>query len=388
MRWSAQVFNSAMVSIGLVLAGTGMALAQSTDSAEQQKIQQQLQQIEKKLEDKTATVEDLAEKEKKARAKARALEEEIEITAKVRTRLRQTYQKLGREYSATDQRVRELQERRLYRQEVQARTVRKLYISRPVAGSAGPLGTGTFAARRQVYAQKIGEALAAGINGLADSLSTGEQRRDELAQSRDQVRAAAAKKDKEKENKQRQLAKSDREAFGYRQQREQELEDIEQIQREAQILGELIDRLAELRQTQEAIDYDFPGWKGRLHWPITGEVKSTVGRKIEGKYQTETYETGMFISGAAGAAVVNAADGEVVFAGQRRGLGNVVIVAHGSDYFTVFAHLGDISVIIGQILRAGDPVGTAGERHPRFGAGVLFELRHNKEVLDPLEWLK
>ena len=46
------------------------------------------------------------------------------------------------------------------------------------------------------------------------------------------------------------------------------------------ILGELIDRLAQLPGVQEAIDYDFPGWKGRLHWPMTGEVKSTVGYSV------------------------------------------------------------------------------------------------------------
>ena len=86
--------------------------------------------------------------------------------------------------------------------------------------------------------------------------------------------------------------------------------------------------------------------------------------------------------------MVNAADGEVAYAGRRRGLGNVVVVGHGSGYFSVFAHLDEISVLTGRVVRAGDQIGTAGESHPRFGGGVMFELRNGKEILDPLEWLK
>jgi murein DD-endopeptidase MepM/ murein hydrolase activator NlpD len=242
--------------------------------------------------------------------------------------------------------------------------------------------------RRHAFARVISAAHAQQLLAVSDSLTTAQSQKTELAQTREQVQASAAQKEKEKKTKERLLAKSEREAFGFRQRREQELDEIEEIQREALILGELIDRLASLPGVQDAIDYDFPGWQGRLHWPLTGNVKSTVGRKIDGKYQTETFETGVFIAGSPGSAVVNAADGEVAYAGRRRGLGNVVVVGHGQDYFSVFAHLGEIAVITGQVLRAGDPIGTAGESHPRYGAGVLFELRHHKDVLDPLEWLK
>lgn len=369
------------------IALTAVAGAQSGPPADQQDMKQQLENIEKKLGDKTAAIEDLAEKEKKAHAKARALREEMEITAKVKARLDQTSQQLGRQYTAAERRVRQLQERQLFRQEVLARTLRNLYTSRPIPGTGERIGVGSSFGHRQLYAQKISAAQAGQIENCTDSLTAEDRQRIELADTRHQVQAAAAKKDKEREQTQRLLAKSDREAFSYRQQRTQELDEIEDIQREALILGELIDRLAELPGVREALDYDFPGWKGRLQWPLTGEVKSTVGWKVDGKYQTETYETGMFIAGPAGSAVVNAADGEVAYAGRRRGLGNVVVVGHGMEYFSVFAHLGEMSVIVGQVLRAGDRVGTAGESHPRFGAGVLFELRHKKEVLDPLEWL-
>ncbi|MFC1475438.1 murein hydrolase activator EnvC family protein [Candidatus Zixiibacteriota bacterium] len=362
--------------------------AQSTANTEQQVVERQLQQIEKKIEEKTDSIEGLAEREGQAQAKSRALREEIEITAEVQARLKATSQKLGSEYLATDRRAQKLKEQQLYRQEILARTITKLYATRSAPGSAAYIGGEMHEKRRQLLARIISAAHSDQLIGVTDSLAAEQQQRAELARTRDQVQSSAAKKEKEKENKERLLSKSDRAAFGYRQQREQELDDIEQIQRDALILGELIDRLAALPGVQEAIDYDFPGWQGRLHWPLTGTVKSTVGRKIDNKYKTETFETGIFIAGTVGMVVANAADGEVAYAGRRRGLGNVVVVGHGQTYFSVFAHLGEISVIIGQVLRAGDPVGTAGESHPRFGSGILFELRHEKEILDPLEWLK
>jgi murein DD-endopeptidase MepM/ murein hydrolase activator NlpD len=276
----------------------------------------------------------------------------------------------------------------MYRQEVLSRVVRRLYMSKTVSDMPEhSLGTAEGLRLRR-FGQLVSREQASLTQQIGDSLSAWEDKHVELTQTRQDVKNAAAGKEKEKNRKSQQLAKAEREAFSYRQQREQEFDELENIQREAMILSDLIERLAALPSVQAGIDYDFPGWKGRLHWPLSGAVKSTVGRKVDPRYKTETYETGMFIAGNAGIPVVNAADGEVAFTGRRKGLGNVVVVGHGSGYFSIFAHLEEISVISGTMLRAGEQVGTAGSSHPRFGTGVLFELRHNRDVLDPLEWLR
>ncbi len=388
MRVLSRIVGPVCLAVITVLAFRQGTCAQSAIKTDRPQAEHQLQQIEKKLEEKTDSIEKLAEEEAQSQAKSRALREEIEIAAKVQARLKETWHRLGREYTASDRQAQELKAQQLYRQEILARTVKRLFASRLIPGPTECFGWRIPAGRRRLFARIISAAHSDRIIGVSDSLASEQEQCADLARSRDQVRTSTAKKNKEKENKERLLAKSDRAAFGYRQKREQELDEIEQMQREALILGELIDRLAALPGVQKAIDYDFPGWKGRLHWPLTGTVKSTVGRKIDGKYNTKTYETGIFISGSVGTAVANAADGEVAYAGRRRGLGNVVVVGHGMGHFSVFAHLGEISVITGQVLQAGDPVGTSGKSHPRFGSGILFELRHNKDILDPLEWLK
>jgi len=364
------------------------AAAQSPRGIERQQVETQLQKIEKQLEEKTSNLAELSQKEGLAQTKSRALREEIELLTQVKARLEKKSRRLSNQRMASDREVGRLEEQHLFHQEVLARTLTAAYTARAVAGNSGLPGGGSTRLRRQLYARLVSEAHAGRITEVADSLRIEEGRRAQLTQTHQQIQATVTNKAKEQAKKEQRLAKSEREAFRYRQQREQELNEIEEVQREALILAELIDRLAALPGVQNAIDYDFPGWKGRLHWPLKGTVKSTVGRKIDAKYNTETFESGIFISGSAGEPVTNAADGEVAHAGRRRGLGNVVVVGHGSGYFSIFAHLGEVSVITGQVLRAGDQVGTTGASHPRYGAGVLFELRHEKEILDPLEWLK
>ncbi len=364
------------------------ARPQTAPAENRDDVEKELEKIKQQLEAKTDSLENLAQQERRADLKSRSLREEMELLGEVSNRLDQRYRHLDREHTASERRVTEFEKGRMFRQEVLSRTLHRLYTSRVLADQPEASLDGSGSLRRRYFGRLVGLAQVELVVETADSLAAWTGKRNQLAESRQKVKQAAAGKQKEIDGKERQLAGTERKAFALRQQREQEMDRIEQIQREAMILSELIDRLAALPGVERALDYDFPGWQGRLHWPLKGTVKSTVGAKIDPKYRTETYESGIFIAGTPGAEVVNAADGEVAYAGRRRGLGNVVVVGHGSGYFSIFAHLDEISVLTGAVLRAGEKVGTVGQSHPRFGAGVLFELRRGKEILDPLEWLR
>jgi len=366
----------------------GAAVSQSTLTPERQQVESELQRVKEQLERKTDTLNLLTRREAAAQARSRTLREEVELLEEVRHRLQEKYRRLDQEYTTSDHQVRQFEEQYEFRREVLSRMLASLYRSKLLAPQPAITSASSNPERRRAYARAVSQAQAERLAADADSLDLWESRRDDLTQSRMKVHVAATDKQREKQRKELLVAKTEREAFAYRQQREQQLDDLEQIQREALMLAELIDRLAALQRAQGAVDFDFPGWKGRLHWPLQGIVKSTVGTRIDPRYGTQTSETGIFISGPSGQPVVNDADGEVVYAGRQRGLGNVVIIGHGTGYFSIIAHLDEISVLEGQVVRAGDRVGTTGKSHPRFGSGVLFELRHDRDVLDPLEWLK
>lgn len=71
-------------------------------------------------------------------------------------------------------------------------------------------------------------------------------------------------------------------------------------------------------------------------------------------------QTGLEYYAADGTAVASVARGKVVYTGNLDVTGNVVIVEHGFGLKTLYAHLGSISVSVGDIVEKGATIGTCG----------------------------
>ncbi|GAC1674399.1 MAG: peptidoglycan DD-metalloendopeptidase family protein [Candidatus Dormibacteraceae bacterium] len=89
-----------------------------------------------------------------------------------------------------------------------------------------------------------------------------------------------------------------------------------------------------------------------------------------------------------GTTVMSAADGVVVAVGHTRvGYGNYVVVAHGGGIMTLYGHLLETNVAVGERVLRGQRVGLEGSTGWSTGAHVHFELRINDAVVDPLPYL-
>jgi septal ring factor EnvC (AmiA/AmiB activator) len=121
-------------------------------------------------------------------------------------------------------------------------------------------------------------------------------------------------------------------------------------------------------------------FRGALDWPMDGTVARRFGRGTEAN--------GIEISAPDGAGgVVAIHDGTVAFAGPFAGYGNLVIVDHGAQTFSLYGDLLDIGVQKGARIERGQAVGTAGPI-PSGSDGIYFELRVDAHPVDPLQWLK
>lgn len=69
---------------------------------------------------------------------------------------------------------------------------------------------------------------------------------------------------------------------------------------------------------------------------------------------------GLDIRAPIGTPVLAAADGEVLRAGTRPFAGKMVVLGHAEDVTTVYMHLSEIWVRVGQLLRRGEPLGRSG----------------------------
>ena len=80
--------------------------------------------------------------------------------------------------------------------------------------------------------------------------------------------------------------------------------------------------------------------------------------------------------------------GRVAFSGAVKGYGELIIVDHGSRFYTVSAHLSDRSKSEGDTVRKGDVLGTVGEKGAAIPGRLYFEVRRGGTPLDPMKWLK
>lgn len=131
--------------------------------------------------------------------------------------------------------------------------------------------------------------------------------------------------------------------------------------------------------------------KGRLPWPLDKKavISSTFGRHQHKTYsKVTTQNNGIDFDTSVGASARAVFPGIVTATVVLSGYHNVVLVRHG-EYITVYAGIDELKVRKGQSVAAGDILGTI-YSDPKDGnrTRLHFEVRHEKEKLDPCEWIK
>jgi septal ring factor EnvC (AmiA/AmiB activator) len=128
--------------------------------------------------------------------------------------------------------------------------------------------------------------------------------------------------------------------------------------------------------------------KGRLMPPVAGQIISRFGIKQSGDYKSFTFQSGIAIRGEQGDPVRSVFKGNVVYAEWLKGYGNMVIINHGENYYTLYAHLQEMFRKKGDTVDTGEVIATMGDTGSLKGVCLHFELRHHGKPVDPLKWLK
>jgi murein hydrolase activator len=128
----------------------------------------------------------------------------------------------------------------------------------------------------------------------------------------------------------------------------------------------------------------FKPFRADLDWPTAGTVRRRFVRPVAGR---PAVSNGIEIAALEGAAVSAVHGGVVAFADAFSGFGNLVILDHGAQSFTLYGNLLDIGVKKGAMVDAGQPLGTVGATVAG-PAGLYFEMRVDGQPVDPLQWLR
>jgi len=100
------------------------------------------------------------------------------------------------------------------------------------------------------------------------------------------------------------------------------------------------------------------------------------------------FHTGIDLAAPLGTPVMAAADGIVVAVAHTSvGYGNYVMIAHGGGVITLYAHLLETDVGMGDKVARGKKIGLEGSSGLSTGPHVHFEVRINDQVVDPMRFL-
>jgi len=158
----------------------------------------------------------------------------------------------------------------------------------------------------------------------------------------------------------------------------------------AQLAGELQSAHQRLQLTMrdlatapaEAASLPIRPFRGDLDWPVAATASRRSTRSA-----SSTASAGIDITAAEGATVSAVHEGVVAFADAFGGFGNLVIVDHGGQSFSLYGNLLEMAVAKGARVERGETVGTVGPA-PAGPPELHFELRIDGQSVDPLQWLR
>ncbi len=161
---------------------------------------------------------------------------------------------------------------------------------------------------------------------------------------------------------------------------EKSLEESEQRQ---QALAELI------REAQSSNPNSNQG-TGQYIWPTPGcrKINSWYGLRNDPFTGKKKFHYGIDIGAPMGAKIVAVDSGTVLYSGWMTGYGKVVIIDHGNNRATLYAHTSVLMVSNNQKVTKGQQIAKVGSTGWSTGAHLHFEFRVNGVRKNPLDYVK
>lgn len=151
-----------------------------------------------------------------------------------------------------------------------------------------------------------------------------------------------------------------------------------------------------LRQAEELaasmmnkIDPDSEYIGGDYVWPTPScpIVTSLYGWRIHPLFNYWKYHSGIDIGASYGANILAAASGTVILSQDYGGYGECIIIDHGGGNTTLYGHMNQRLVSVGDTVTGGELIGYVGDSGWSSGPHLHFEVTLSGELVDPLEYV-
>ncbi len=124
--------------------------------------------------------------------------------------------------------------------------------------------------------------------------------------------------------------------------------------------------------------------------PLGGEFKvtSSFGMRMHPIHKVKKMHSGVDFIASKGTSVFATSDGIVAKAEYHQGYGNHIVIQHDEQFQTLYAHLSQMDVELGQEVKKGTVIGAVGSTGESTGPCLHYEVIKDGEYQDPEEYLR
>jgi septal ring factor EnvC (AmiA/AmiB activator) len=367
---------------------------------------EQLQTLQQQLKEKQAGYEKIQGKEQNLLQELRGMDQQLRESQQKLEDSRQKLAKTEEELNKLQANFVRLQEQYHQNNQTLAKRIRAIYKMGDL-GYVIPLfamSSQTNIQQNIIYLQRIAEHdkqlmdnTAKDMQAILKTRETLEQRKQDLTRVQQEV---------EQQNLRIAAQKQQKNAFlgQIRQDKQQFAQVIGELETSAGKLESLMDKFEEKNLYERVIEAGkniifphnaqeivqsygqyFRANRGKLLWPVQGKIMSNFGPVKIG--ETYTQHKGVDIQAENGTPFYAVFKGTVKFADWFEGYGNMIILDHGGNFYTLYAHANELSVKQGDMVETRQVLGKVGDTDSISGTYLYFEIRANGKPEDPKNWL-
>lgn len=125
-----------------------------------------------------------------------------------------------------------------------------------------------------------------------------------------------------------------------------------------------------------------------FRWPLNGydTLSSLFGNRIHPITGAANNHTGIDVPAAGGTPILSAKSGVVLISEYHYSYGNYVVVSHGNNQTTLYAHMSQRGVSVGDSVSQGGVLGYVGTTGSSTGNHLHYEIRINGSRVDPVSY--
>jgi murein DD-endopeptidase MepM/ murein hydrolase activator NlpD len=158
---------------------------------------------------------------------------------------------------------------------------------------------------------------------------------------------------------------------------------LDQLTRQLVVQSRSLDEVAELVLRKQEMLASIPAIQPIPNEDLT-QTAGGYGMRIHPIHKIPKFHAGMDFTAKPGTPIYATGDGRVTFADYAtNGYGKHVVIDHGYDYNTLYAHLSEFKVRNGQRVKRGEVIGLVGNTGLSAGPHLHYEVHKGGQPVDP-----